>query len=1069
MTVRSRSASGPFPGSCDDWRRCAGAVLVALTLCLPGAARAAEALDAWRVEITRTRTLAENDAPLAYEHAQRLESTIPADAGAADKARVLNLLARIEVYLALTEKSASHAQRAFDLATQGGDKLGRAEADLNVALNSVNEGKIDALVTATTRSLAELDGVDRPDLMGEALLRTAMMYRRVGQIEDSVTMAMQAMEIARRVKDPLALTYAHQGLAISFDQSFRQQEAHDHFVQMREQARAAHSKQLEAYALIGLGNILTTSLGDAAGGERRVREAVELFREAGAPFAIAFGLSQLATNLRAQHRDAEALPLLDQVVATYERYPNRIGLWYSLNARSAVYQSRGNSGAARSDATRAYSVAKDIDFPLYISESAQRMAALAAAAGDTRRAYALTLEANDMTAKATRERAGARMVELAQRYESESKQREINELTQRNRLQATELQQGELHRRLLWTGLGAGVLVFAGTMYFLLRLRRSQHDLQQQTAILQSVLDSMADGVVVADGRGQVILVNPMAEKILGVDRAQLRSRDWPGLGGLYLPDQTTPYPTTDLPLVRAIRGESCDNVELFMSTARRPDGRWLSAAARPLTDPSGATQGGVAVFSDVTERKHAEAALRVREQEFRALVENAPDLVARYDSACRRTYANPATAQRVGAPLDALLGTTPTELSDMPPDQAQRYERQLREVLASGDDASIDVSLLDARSIQFRLVAERDLHGGVVSVLAIGRDVTALMNTQRQLTTLLHNLPDMVARYDREGRYLYVNPAVTRTFGMSADDFVGRTAGELGLDHHGVMGGALRRVIDHAVPNMLELPWEGPYGERFFETRLVPELDERGSVDSVLGIAREVTERKRVEQLGRDQSFRREAAREEERKYIARELHDELGQLLSALRLEVSVVRLRFGQSNPAIGERTASMLALVDSIIRLQRDLVSSLRPAVLDLGIGPALEWLVGEFTERSGVVCRLQLSEALIALDADQTTMVFRIVQESLTNVARHARASRVDVALQRRPDGYLLTVQDDGRGFDLLAARNPKSLGLIGLHERAQMLGGRLDLRSGANAGVTIAVAFPAAIVGRKRA
>jgi signal transduction histidine kinase len=239
--------------------------------------------------------------------------------------------------------------------------------------------------------------------------------------------------------------------------------------------------------------------------------------------------------------------------------------------------------------------------------------------------------------------------------------------------------------------------------------------------------------------------------------------------------------------------------------------------------------------------------------------------------------------------------------------------------------------------------------------------------------------------------------------------------------------------------------------------------------VDSVLGIAREVTERKRVEQLGRDQSFRREAAREEERKYIARELHDELGQLLSALRLEVSVVRLRFGQSNPAIGERTASMLALVDSIIRLQRDLVSSLRPAVLDLGIGPALEWLVGEFTERSGVICRLQLSEALVALDADQTTMVFRIVQESLTNVARHARASRVDVALQRRPDGYLLTVQDDGKGFDLLAARNPKSLGLIGLHERAQMLGGRLDLRSGANAGVTIAVAFPAAIVGRKRA
>ena len=103
----------------------------------------------------------------------------------------------------------------------------------------------------------------------------------------------------------------------------------------------------------------------------------------------------------------------------------------------------------------------------------------------------------------------------------------------------------------------------------------------------------------------------------------------------------------------------------------------------------------------------------------------------------------------------------------------------------------------------------------------------------------------------------------------------------------------------------------------------------------------------------------------------------------------------------------------------------------------------------------------MSETQLNLDPDQTTMVFRIVQESLTNVARHAQARRVAVTLAQRPGGYALTIQDDGKGFDPGAERDPTSLGLIGLHERAQMLGGRISISSASNAGVRIAVTFPA--------
>ncbi|HEY9063809.1 MAG TPA: PAS domain-containing protein [Burkholderiaceae bacterium] len=467
-------------------------------------------------------------------------------------------------------------------------------------------------------------------------------------------------------------------------------------------------------------------------------------------------------------------------------------------------------------------------------------------------------------------------------------------------------------------------------------------------------------------------------------------------------------------------------------------------------------------VAERTVELADALAALRVREEGFRALVEHTPDLVARYDRECRRTYANPALARELGAAPKSLLGHRPTDLEEMPAEQARRYEQQIRAVLASGDDASIDVMLRHA-SIQFRLVAERDVDGTIASVLAIGRDVTEMMDTQRRLTTLLENLPDMVMRLDRRGRCLYVNPAVAQVFGMPAPRFTGKTMRALGLDPSGLIEQALQRAIEEAVPILVEVPWAGADGKRFFEFRCMPERDDSGRVITVLGIAREVTERKHAEELERDFTLRREAAREDERKHIARELHDELGQILSALRLEVAALRMRFGQDNPAIAQQAASMLVLVDSVIRVQRDLVSSLRPVVLDMGIGPALEWLVGEFVEHSGIACELQMSETQLDLDPEQTTTVFRIVQESLTNVARHAQAGRVHVSLARRGDDYLLTVRDDGKGFDPAVRRDPTSMGLIGLQERAQMLGGRISISSSDNAGVSIAVTFPSAV------
>ena len=173
--------------------------------------------DEWRRQAGEARRLAENDAPRAYDLAKRLDAEIPADAAPADRALALNLLARIELYLAMTDRAAGHAGAALALADQHGDRIGQAEALLTQALNSVNQGDIAALIASSSRSLTVVESVARPDLVSEAFLRTSMMYRRVGKIEESVRVAMRGMEMAKRSNDPVALIYAHQGLGISFE------------------------------------------------------------------------------------------------------------------------------------------------------------------------------------------------------------------------------------------------------------------------------------------------------------------------------------------------------------------------------------------------------------------------------------------------------------------------------------------------------------------------------------------------------------------------------------------------------------------------------------------------------------------------------------------------------------------------------------------------------------------------------------------------------------------------------------------------------------------------------------
>jgi signal transduction histidine kinase len=202
------------------------------------------------------------------------------------------------------------------------------------------------------------------------------------------------------------------------------------------------------------------------------------------------------------------------------------------------------------------------------------------------------------------------------------------------------------------------------------------------------------------------------------------------------------------------------------------------------------------------------------------------------------------------------------------------------------------------------------------------------------------------------------------------------------------------------------------------------------------------------------------ERMREEDRKYIAREIHDELGQLLAALRLEISLLKSGGDSRNERTEIIRRNVSELVDMADQSVRNIAEHLRPATLELGIIPAIKKLADEFRKHGGATCLLQLAEEPIDLDEDQTVTIFRIVQESLTNVTRHAEASRVEITLSQSTDDLIVEVRDDGKGFDPAYAAMRKSFGLLGMRERATVLGGSIDIISMPQQGTVVSVRIP---------
>jgi PAS domain S-box-containing protein len=380
---------------------------------------------------------------------------------------------------------------------------------------------------------------------------------------------------------------------------------------------------------------------------------------------------------------------------------------------------------------------------------------------------------------------------------------------------------------------------------------------------------------------------------------------------------------------------------------------------------------------------------------------------------------------------------------------------------------ADVSLSFLRFRDSEYLVVYLTD-------VTERRRALAALQESEARLQGIAANVPGLVFRLERapvtgQIDFAYISEGSESLVGYAPAAIAHRDMGLRSLVHPDDKA-SYHQTQDQALDTDRDWSWQGRILTRQGEQRwaeikaITRQLEDGAYVWD--GIVWDITESKRIElelaasreQL-RELSAHLESVREEEKARIAREVHDELGQMLTVLKLETSMCELAYAQLDPGLHERLNSMKRLIAQLFQLVRDVATALRPPILDAGIASAIEWQARRFEARTQIPCLVQVPESLPALSDAKAIGLFRILQEALTNVMRHAQAHTVELTLALAGDELCLTISDDGVGF-IAATGRPTSFGLVGMRERVLIMGGRLLLESEPGEGTSLKVWVP---------
>lgn len=588
-------------------------------------------------------------------------------------------------------------------------------------------------------------------------------------------------------------------------------------------------------------------------------------------------------------------------------------------------------------------------------------------------------------------------------------------------------------------------------------LLRLLAELRATQARLRALIDTEPECVKLLDAQGRVLEMNAAGLRMVEAEGADAVLGQC--VYGLVVPEHAAAFRSLTERVCRGERGTLEFELVGFKGTRR-----WMETHAVPFRDEASGETRLLAITRDITERRRAEQALRESEERFQLFMENMPAAAWIRDAQFRYTFVNRRYAETWGggSKPHEFLGRDATE--NFSPEVLAYFRDSDEDVRTHGVPVQYVDSKPSGRWLKVKFPVP-DGRGGV-GVAGISVDITersrledALAESERRFRTFMDNAPAVAWIKDAGLRYTYVNQAFAHNHGRSAHEMLGHDDFELfpaELATYFRVHDEEVRSGGGAVQTVRRMPQPDGSTRHWLAVKF-PFADASGST-GIAGFAVDVSARVDAEDKARRYADdvrslvnRLVQAQEAERRRVADELHDLIGQNLTALGIDLQALKQRLQSGGDLIaGPRLDAMAVLVETTIDAIRGVMTDLRPAALEeFGLLPALRWHASVFSERTGIKVTTHATGAAVRLSRDAELAVFRIVQETLTNVAKHSGAANVKIAI-RYGDGVALTVEDDGRGFtEAPSTRNSKrgGFGLTTMRERAEAYGGRLRIES----------------------
>lgn len=614
--------------------------------------------------------------------------------------------------------------------------------------------------------------------------------------------------------------------------------------------------------------------------------------------------------------------------------------------------------------------------------------------------------------------------------------------------------------------------------------KNAESELKRQNQLFDSLINNLSIGVFMVDApTGKPLIANKSALQLLG--RGILPDTNKQNLAEVYkaFKDKTNqPYPVDEMPIVRGMYGEYSHIDDMIVD---RPDGTktHLQIFGSPVKDDEGNVWASLVSFEDITNRKQAEQALKESEAKYRTLADNTEDIINRFDRNYKHLYASPSAFKLTGIKHQDYIGKSHRDLG-FPTENCDLWEKSIQSVFDSGKSNNILVEFEGKTGkvyLDWLLSPEFDSENNIISVLGHVRDITEIMKieqalkySKQQYEHLFEFSGASMIIQDIEGKYLMVNKTAAQHFGLPDSEIIGKSIfdffpAELALNYYNQNKILIETDGHKEYEDSFEL--NGKLKTFFIIDQCLK--DENGKNYALLSSSIDITERKLVEEELK--SSREELrnfstyllkVRENERADITLEIHDSIAQFLVALKVEMGLYLKKMSNGIDVVKteEVKAKMEQLVSKVeitLKSARMIMNGLRPEQLELlGLVEATEVHLHNFEEIHHIKCYFENSVSEPITHQEQSIVLFRILQESFTNIIKHANANTVTVKLTKLESNLMLEVIDNGVGFDEKCMFKPDSYGLISMREQVKRLNGIFTISSQIGKGTLVHVEIP---------